>query len=124
VTWIAELPVTWVMPGGKRIQGSIAIGMPELVPDRDDDEAICPVTLGGLDGIERITRCHGVGTFQALLNALGFAARRIRDSVADGVRVEEKGGGDATKHLIWLFEMIRTPDPAPASDPDPEPEPG
>lgn len=127
MTWIAELPVTWVMPDGKRIKGAIAIGTPEMVPDQEHDEAICPVTLGGLDGVGWVTRCHGAGTFQALLNALGFAAKRIRDSVADGVRVEKEDGGDGTDFILWLFEMIRTdrkPEPDQEPEPDPEDPPG
>ena len=30
MTWLAEFPLTWVI-GGKRVQGRLAIGMPELV---------------------------------------------------------------------------------------------
>ena len=89
VKWVVEMPIVWIFPSGKRASGQIAIGVPELVPD-GNGEAICPVTMGGLEGLgpDRVTDIHGEGKLHALMLALGYIERRIRDSVADGVRVE------------------------------------
>jgi hypothetical protein len=102
------MPIVWII-GGERVPGQIAIGAPEFVPD-GDDEAICPITMGGLDGPGRVTEVHGEGTFQALLLGIGFIERRIRDSVAQGVRVELPGSDDGpesdTDHLVGMFKRF------------------
>jgi hypothetical protein len=116
VTWIVEMPIVWIFPAGERlpgfpagerVSGQIAIGVPELVPE-GDGVAICPITMGGLDGSGRVTPIHGQGTLQALRLALGFIEHRIRDSVAQGVRVllpgeEEEDPERATASLLVLF---------------------
>jgi len=112
VTWIAEIPIVWVFGGGQRVPGEIAIGVPELVPD-GNGEAICPITMGGLDGPGRVTNIHGEGKFHALLLAIGFIERRIRDSVARGVRVELPDEEDdperATESLVGMFKRFHRP---------------
>jgi len=119
VKWIVEMPIVWIFPGGARVSGQIAIGVPELVPD-GNREAICPVTMGGLDGPGRVADIHGEGKLHALMLAIGYIERRIRDSVAQGVRVELPDYGDDPEHpgrdtefLVGLFN--RSPsDPSPA----------
>jgi hypothetical protein len=120
VTWIVEMPIVWIFPGGERlpgfpggqrVSGQIAIGVPELVPD-GNGEAICPITMGGLDGPGRVTNIHGEGKFHALLLAIGFIERRIRDSVAQGFRVELPDYADDperdTEFLLTLFKSSDT----------------
>src|SRR5215207_483772 len=108
MTWIVEMPIVWIFPGGTRVSGQIAIGVPELVPD-GNHEAICPVSMGGLNG-DRVDDIHGEGKLHALVLAIGYIERRIRDSVAQGVRVElpdyasEPGHPEGnTEFLIGLF---------------------
>jgi len=109
MTWIAELSVVWIFSGGERVAGQIAIGMPEFVRD-GDDEAICPVTLGGLDGQGRVTPVQGVGKFHALLQGIHFIEARIRASVAQGIRVEFPDDDDdpalATESLLSMFKSF------------------
>jgi hypothetical protein len=104
MTWIAEIPIVWVLVDGRRVTGEIAIGAPELV---GGGEAICPITMGGLDGPGRVTNIHGEGRFHALMLAIGFVERRIRDSVAQGIRVqlpdEEEDPELATEELVGMF---------------------
>jgi hypothetical protein len=118
VKWIVEMPIVWIFPSGpaklgfpagERVSGQIAIGVPEIVSD-GNGEAICPITMGGLDGPGRVTNIHGEGKLHALMLALGYIERRIRDSVADGFRVELPDyAGDPdhperdTESLIALF---------------------
>jgi hypothetical protein len=124
VTWIVEMPIIWIFPiderlpgypSGQRVSGQIAIGVPELVPD-GNGEATCPITMGGLDGPGRVTHIHGEGRLHALILAIGFIERRIRDSVAQGVRVELPDYGDDPEHperdtecLIGLFNRHEPP---------------
>ena len=106
MTWVVEYPLTWLYDG-KRVAGRIAIGTPELVPDRDDGEAICPVALDGLQ--PRETQVHGVDKLQALVLALRFIERRLRDSVADGVRLvlpDEDDPERATASLLSTFDPL------------------
>lgn len=114
MTWIAELPIVWVFRNGERVSGQIAIGVPELVPD-GDGHAICPITMGGLDGPGRVTDINGQGTFQALMLAFRFIEARLRDSVEAGVRVvlpdEEEDPERATKSLIEMFNRSHEPPP-------------
>jgi hypothetical protein len=122
VTWVLEYPLTWLLHG-KRVPGRIAIGTPGLTPDRDDGEAICPVALDGLQ--PGVTQVHGVDTLQAMLLALCYIGRRLRDSAADGVRVvlpDDDDPESATRHLLWLFEMVKAPDRGPLPDSEPEPD--
>jgi hypothetical protein len=104
--WIVEMPIVWIFPSGQRVSGQIAIGVPELVPD-GNGEAICPITMGGLEGLGRVTDIHGEGKLHALMLALGYIERRIRDSVADGFCVELPDYADDperhTEFLIGLF---------------------
>jgi hypothetical protein len=117
--WIIEMPIIWIVPdgerlpgfpSGQRVSGQIAIGVPELVPD-GNGEAICPITMGGLDGPGRVTNIHGEGNFHALRLAIGFIERRIRDSVAQGFRVELPDFGDDdrerdTEFLLAMFKPL------------------
>lgn len=124
MTWIVEVPIVWIFPAGERlpgypsgqrVSGQIAIGVPKLVPE-GNGEAICPITMGGLDGPGRVTHIHGEGTLHALILAIGYIERRIRDSVAQGVRVELPGysedpegpEGD-TEFLLGLFTRFHEP---------------
>ena len=125
VTWIVEMPIVWIFPGGERVSGQIAIGVPELVPD-GNREAICPITMGGLDGQDRVTHIHGEGTLHALMLALGYIERRIRDSVAQGVRVELPDYRDDPEHpdrdtefLVGLFDRLHERPPNESADSDP-----
>ncbi len=115
MTWIAEIPIVWVFSGGERVPGQIAIGAPEFVPE-GDNEAICPITMGGLDGPGRVTTIHGEGKFHALLLGIRFIERRIRDSVAQGVRVvlpdEEDDPERATELLVGLFQRFHEGPPS------------
>ena len=127
MTWVVEMPIVWIFPSGvarpgfpagERVSGQIAIGVPELVPD-GGGEAICPITMGGLDGPGRVTNIHGEGKLHALMLALGYIERRIRDSVADGFRVELPDcAGDPdhperdTEFLIGLFNRSHEPPPS------------
>jgi hypothetical protein len=80
--WTAELPIVWII-NDRRVPGRVAIGVPELVPD-GDGEAICGVAL---DGLQPVTPVHGEGEFHALMVAVRFLDVRLRDYVAQGVRV-------------------------------------
>ena len=128
MTWIAEIPIVWVFPSGERlpgfpagerVSGQIAIGVPELVPD-GNGEAICPITMGGLDGPGRVTNIHGEGRFHALMLAIGFIERRIRDSVAQGIRLQLPGEEDdpelATEELVGMFTRFHQRFLEPPSD--------
>lgn len=108
MTWLAELPLTWVIDG-KRVPGLIAIGMPELVPDDSGDEgegeAICTIAL---DGLQPRTRVHGEGKLSALLTGVHFLDARIRDHVSKGVRAVFPGDVEdperATASLLAMFK--------------------
>ncbi len=117
------MPIVWIFPdgerlpgfpGGQRVSGQIAIGVPELVPD-SNGEAIGPITMGGLDGPGRVTNVHGEGKFHALLQAIGFIERRIRDSVAQGFRVElpDFGDDDPGRDTEFLLAMFKSFDAEP-----------
>lgn len=102
MTWTAELPVVWIVDG-RRVPGRVAIGVPDLVPD-GDGEAICPVAL---DGLQPVTPVHGDGEFHALMQGVRFLERRIRDYVADGVRVvfpDDDDPESATDSLLAMFK--------------------
>jgi hypothetical protein len=108
MTWLAEFPVTWVI-GGQRVQGLIALGMPELVQarsgDGDEGEALCTVVL---DGLQPRTTVHGEGKLNAILTAVHFLDARIRDHVAHGVRVVFPGDvEDPERATASLLEMFK-----------------
>jgi hypothetical protein len=113
VTWIAEIPIVWAFADGRRVPGEIAIGVPELV---GGGEAICPITMGGLDGTGRVTNIHGEGRFHALLLAIRFIETRLRDSVAMGIRVvlpdEEDDPELATEELVGMFTRFHERPPS------------
>ena len=122
MTWIVESPLTWIAPGGVRVPGRLAIGTPRLTPDGDN--AICPVSLEGLQ--PGVTEIHGVDTLQALTLALIYLGKRLRDSVSQGWRVLLPNEGDpeqATAILLRTFRLFRSPEPVPEHDSDPEPDP-
>jgi hypothetical protein len=110
VTWLAEVPITWVIDG-RRVQGLIAIGMPELVEPEDEHgegESTCTIAL---DGLQPRTTVHGVGKFHALLQGFHFMDVRIRDHVSQGVRAVFPGDDDdpesATESLLAMFRPLR-----------------
>ncbi len=108
MTWIAEMPIVWVFVSGERVAGQIAIGAPEL---DDDGVATCSITMGGLDGPDRIIPVKGEGKFHALLQGIHVIEKRIRDSVAQGIRVELPDFGDVdperdTEFLVELFKSF------------------
>ena len=89
MTWIAELPVTWVLASGERRTGRIAIGMPLVV---SDGEASC---LYALDGLEYVAGpVLGAHTMQALCAALRLVGWKLHDFVARGGRVLHDTGDD------------------------------
>jgi hypothetical protein len=106
MTWVAELQVIWIVDG-KRVPGGVAIGVPELVPGRDDSEATCAIAL---DGLQPVTNVHGIGTFHALMQGVRFLHARLRDYVADGVRLtfpdsdDDDDPGDDTEFLLAMFK--------------------
>lgn len=108
MTWVAELPLTWVIDGN-RVQGRLAIGMPELV-DRGSEgegEATCTIAL---DGLQRPTKIHGEGRFHALLMGLRYLDSMLRDFAAKGVRAVFPGENDdpesATESLLRMFRRL------------------
>jgi hypothetical protein len=102
VTMIAELPLAWVI-GGKRVQGLIAIGMPELV-DSGEGEATCTIAL---DGLQRRTTVPAEGRFHALMLGGRFIDDQIRDHVSKGVRAvfprEDEDPESTTESLLAMF---------------------
>ena len=111
MTWLAEFPLTWVI-GGKRVQGRLAIGMPELVDDpgagvEAEGEATCTIAL---DGLQRPTTVHGEGKFHALLMGVRFIDSQIRDHASKGVRTVFPGEDDdpesATASLLAMFRPL------------------
>jgi hypothetical protein len=112
VTWIAEMPIVWIFTDGERVPGQIAIGAPELERDGDGDGdgvAICPITMGGLDGPGRVIPVKGEGKFHALLQGIHVIEKRIRDSVAQGIRVElpDFGDDDPERDTEFLLSMFK-----------------
>jgi hypothetical protein len=79
--WIAEEPVTFVHPGGRRVLGRIAIAEPHSV---NTEEASCEIAL---DGLERTHPIHGASTLQALMLAIRFLGMRLYDFTLKGGRV-------------------------------------
>jgi hypothetical protein len=110
VTMIAEFPLAWVIDG-KRVQGLIAIGMPELVQGEGEGEgegeATCTIAL---DGLQRRTTIHGEGKFHALLMGIRFIDAQIRDHVSKGVRAVFPGDVEdpesATASLLAMFQPL------------------
>lgn len=107
MTWLAEFPITWVLDG-KRVQGLIAIGTPELVDPVDEHgegEATCTIAL---DGLQTRTTVHGEGKFHALLQGFHFLDVRIRDYVTKGARAVFPGDVEdperATESLLAMFK--------------------
>jgi hypothetical protein len=110
MTWIAEMPVVWIFPDGRRVPGQIAIGSPEIERD-GDGVATCSITMGGLDGPGRVIPVKGEGTFHALLQGIHVIEQRIRDSAAQGIRVELPDFGDDaperdTEFLLAMFKSF------------------
>jgi hypothetical protein len=68
VTWIAEVPITWVI-NGRRVQGLIAIGMPELV-----EPALYPTA--SIVGDERVV-FNVRGNNYRLVVAINYPARIV-----------------------------------------------
>lgn len=105
MTWVAELQIVWIVDG-KHVPGRVAIGVPQLVPNRDDGEATCAVAI---DGLQVVTNVHGDGTFHALMQGVRFLHLRLRHYVADGVRVafpdddDDDPEGD-TDSLLAMFK--------------------
>ena len=108
MTCLAEFPLTWIIQG-KRVQGLIAIGMPEFVLDdgSGEGEATCIIAL---DGLQPRTTVHGEGKLQALAMSIHFLGARIRDHVSKGVRALFPGDPEdpesATAGLLAIFSPL------------------
>lgn len=83
--WIAELAIVFVDPRGTRSPGRIAIARPRRV---SEVEARCYVWF------ERRHTIPGSDPLQALMLAVRFLGRRLRDLLAQGYRVVDPEDGD------------------------------
>jgi hypothetical protein len=103
VSWVAELQVIWIVDG-KHVPGRVAIGVPELVPNKNG-EATCAVAI---DGLQPVTLVRGEGTFHALMQGVRFLHLRLRHYAADGVRLTFPDSDDepesATECLLAMFK--------------------
>lgn len=86
MSWIAETAAVFVHPNGERRLGRIAIGLPE----QTEEHASCAVALDGMDR-PLPGPLFGADTMQALMIAVGYARRRVREFVASGGRVLHAG---------------------------------
>jgi hypothetical protein len=88
--WIAEQEVTFVHPGGERVDGVIGIGMPFPGPPN----ATCTYSLDGLDdAVEPARHIHGEDTLQALLLAVQFVGMALHHFISRGGRVVFRSEG-------------------------------
>lgn len=109
MTWLAEVHLTWTIDG-KRVQGLIAIGTPEIVECEDEGgegEATCTIAL---DGLQPRTTVHGEGKFHALLMGFHFLGARLRDHVSKGARAVFPGDVENperdTASLLAMFKPL------------------
>jgi hypothetical protein len=115
--WIAEQEVTFVHPGGERIDGVIGIGMPFPGPPN----ATCTYALDGMYPHEEPSRhIAGEDTLQALLLAIRFVAGQLQHFRTHGGRVvyrtegpvdptaTEDDGGDIDIPLDVYFGPLLT----------------
>jgi hypothetical protein len=109
VTWLAEVPLIWVIDG-KRVQGLMAIGMPNLVGESEEGEGEATCTIA-LDGLQPRTTVHGEGKFHALLQGFNFLGARLRDHVSKGVRAVFPGDDeDPESNTATLLAMFKSLD--------------
>jgi hypothetical protein len=88
--WIAEQEVTFVHPGGKRVDGVIGIGMPFPGPPN----ASCTYSLEGLyPPGETARRIEGEDTLQALLLTVRFMGNQLQHFLSQGGRVVFRSEG-------------------------------
>jgi hypothetical protein len=88
--WIAEQEVTFVHPGGKRIDGVIGIGMPFPGPPN----ASCTYSLEGLYAPGEAARpISGEDTLQALLLTVRFMGNQLQQFLSQGGRVVFRSEG-------------------------------
>jgi hypothetical protein len=121
-TWLAELPLTWVIDG-QHVPGRIAIGIPELVDggDEGEDEGETTCTIA-LDGLQPRTTVRDEGRFHTLL--LGFRSidARIRGYVSGSARgVPRRRRGSRQRHREPAREVqaVRvSPEAPPSRAPD------
>ena len=125
-TWIAEEPVVFVHPDGRRVAGRIAIGLPG--PD-GRGASVCPVALDGLLDVGEKPGIFGEGNLQALLLAARFAGGMLHDFLARGGHVIMHGedepdagvdgdGGDGDRDAAAL-DATFGPLLGPIMDPEP-----
>ena len=86
MTWIAEEPITFVYPDGRRVDGRIAIGLPTKV---DDYEYRCELGVEPLD--PKVRGYSGAGKLQALVFALQIAGTLIDAFIKQGGRLVRPG---------------------------------
>jgi hypothetical protein len=111
LTWIAEQRLVFVHGDGRRVNGLVAIASPVLEPETG--VASCAVALDGMH--DRLSaaapmRIQGGGTLQALVLAVGFAGKMLRNFVDGGGRVlfpdEGTGEGDVDVPIDALFGTL------------------
>jgi hypothetical protein len=82
--WIAEQEVTFVHPGGERIDGVIGIGMPFPGPPN----ATCTYSLDGMYPHREPSRhIAGEDTLQALLLTVRFVGHQLQHFRSKGGRI-------------------------------------
>lgn len=86
MSFIAEQPVDWLLPDGRRLTGRIAIELPRMM---DTSWARCGVALEPVD--PRVREINGEGTLQALVLALRHLVSRLEMFRDEGGRILEPG---------------------------------
>lgn len=115
--WIAEQEVTFVHPGGERIDGVIGIGMPFPGPPN----ATCTYSLDGMYPHREPSRhIAGEDTLQALLLTVRFVGHQLQHFRSKGGRVvyrtegpvdpsaSDEDGGDIDVPLEATFGPLLT----------------
>ena len=102
--WIAELPVVFLHPNGRRADGRIAVGLPFVVDER---QASCPVALDGMDTLRM--PISGGEPLQALLLAVRFLGARLHDFKTKGGRVLHRGDDECEVELDAFFGPLLRP---------------
>jgi len=121
VNWIAEYPVTWLLPSGEPTEGRIAVGAPEI---EEDGTWCCAYAIESLPRT-RSGQVYGATSLQALWHALSYVGMWLYFAFVDGVRVypREEDGTDpltATASLLGMLgPVIRAPlNPRGVADPE------
>jgi hypothetical protein len=106
MTWIAEEPITFVYPDGRRVDGRIAIGLPTMV---DEHEGRCELGVEPLD--PRVRGYSGEGKLQALVAALRIAGTLIDAFIKKGGRLVEPGTDEDVAIDAVLGPLLAPPEP-------------